>query len=187
MTVEGTVSGWVPPEYNYTAYDYDDCIGVSTSMSIQLFEDQTAPEIGLPTRTPDVNVQPYQDVRVSVNITEAGSGVQNSTLHYTTDNGTTWENVTMTFNQTASVYEATIPGQQAGTWVRFKISSTDYLDNDATLDGIEPYCTYQVVPELSSYLMLLLMLSTFAAVVVLGRKLLRDKSFKQFLSICRKE
>jgi hypothetical protein len=177
MTAEGMVSGWVPPEYNYTAYDYDDCIGVSTSVSIQLLEDQTTPEIGVPARTPDVDVQPYQDVRISVNITDAGSGVQNATLHYTTDNGTTWENVTMTFNQTASVYEATIPGQQAGIWVRFKISSLDCLDNEAVLDGVEPYCMYQVVPEVSSYPMLLLMLCTIAAAVVLVRKLLARQKF----------
>jgi hypothetical protein len=177
MTAEGMVSGWVPPEYNYTAYDYDDCIGVSTSVSIQLLEDQTTPEIGVPARTPDVDVQPYQDVRISVNITDAGSGVQNATLHYTTDNGTTWENVTIAFNQTASVYEATIPGQQAGIWVRFKISSLDCLDNEAVLDGVEPYCMYQVVPELSSYHTLLLMLSTIAAAVVLRRKLLARQKF----------
>jgi hypothetical protein len=171
ITAEGMISGSVWAHVNYTAYDYDDRIGATANFTIQLDEDKTAPEIGTPSRIPATDVQPYQDVRVSANVTDTESGVQNATLLYTTDSGTTWENRTMNFNQSTSLYEATIPGQQAGTWVEFKIAAYDCLGNNATLDGTEPYCAYQVMPEFPSLLILpLFMLATLLTVIVHRRK-----------------
>jgi hypothetical protein len=171
ITAEGMISGSVWAHVNYTAYDYDDRIGATANFTIQLDEDNTAPEIGTPSRIPDTDVQPYQDVRVSANVTDTESGVQNATLLYTTDNGTTWKNTTMNFNQSTSLYEATIPGQQAGIWVEFRIAACDHLGNNATLDGAEPYCAYQVMPEFLSLLILpLFMVATLATVIVYKRK-----------------
>jgi len=171
ITAEGMISGSVWAHVNYTAYDYDDRIGATANFTIQLDEDNTAPEIGTPSRMPDTDVQPYQDVRVSANVTDTESGVQNATLLYTTDNGTTWKNTTMNFNQSTSLYEATIPGQQAGIWVEFRIAACDHLGNNATLDGAEPYCAYQVMPEFLSLLILpLFMVATLATVIVYKRK-----------------
>ena len=77
----------------------------------------------------------------------------------------------MNFNQSISLYEATIPGQQAGTWVRFKIVAYDWAGNNSTRDGTEPCCVYQVIPEFPSFLILpLFMIATLLAVIIYRRK-----------------
>jgi hypothetical protein len=80
-------------------------------------------------------------------------------------------------NNTASnLYEATIPPQQAGTTVRFIIVAYDYAGNNATLDGTQPYCTYQVIPEFPPSLILpISMIATLLAVIVYRRKHQRDQ------------
>jgi len=113
VEVEGTILGSVEAHGNYTAYDYSDRIGATANFITELKEDNTIPTIENPSWKPSV-VQPYQGVEVSVNITEAESGVKNVTLLYTTNNGTTWENCTMnyeaSYNASTSLYKATIPG-----------------------------------------------------------------------------
>jgi outer membrane protein assembly factor BamB len=157
IVAEGKISGSVGPVLNYPAYDYTDRIGAAVNFSVTLNADNSAPTIGMPSRVPATVVQANQTVKVSVNVTDLQSGVQSVTLSYTTDNGTTWRNQTMNFNQTTSLYETTIPGQEAGTWVRFKITAVDNVGNSATLDGTQPYCTYQTVPEFSMLLFLIML------------------------------
>lgn len=133
--------------------------------------DSTPPTIGIPSRTPSGDVQPEQTVDISVDVTDVESGVKNVTLFYTINNGTSWENLPMNYNASTSLYEATILGQQAGTWVKFKIVAYDYAGNNSTKDGTEPYCIYQVVPEFPSFLILqLFMMATLVAVIVYRRK-----------------
>jgi hypothetical protein len=134
--------------------------------------DNTPPYIDTPSQNPPRdNVPPGQEVTVSVNVTDAESGVENVTLFYTIDNGTMWENRTMNLNSLPSLYDATIPGQPVGTWVKFKIVANDYAGNNATKDGTEPYCTYQVIPEFPSFLIMpLFMIATLLAVIVYRRK-----------------
>jgi len=170
ITVEGLISGSVWTHENYTAYDYNDTIGATSNFTITLKEDSSSPAIGTPSRVPDANVQPDQDVKVSANVTDPESGVQNVTLFYTIDNGTTWDNQTMNLNESTGLYEATIPGQQAGTWVRFKIFACDGVGNNATLDGTAPYSIYQVIPEFPSFLILLLFVMATPLAVALCRK-----------------
>jgi len=171
MEAEGMVSGSVEAHVNYTAYDYSDRIGATANFTIELKEDSNIPVIGIPSRVPEGDVQPGQEVKVSVNVTDAESGVKNVTLFYTINNGTSWENRTMDFNQSTSLYEATIPGQEAGTWVKFKIVAYDWAGNNSTRDGTEPCCVYQVIPEFPSFLILsLFMIATLLAVIICRRK-----------------
>jgi outer membrane protein assembly factor BamB len=171
IVAEGKISGSVGLVLNYPAYYYTDRIGAAVNFSIVLNVDNSAPTIGTPSLAPATAVQPYQPVKVSVNVTDTQSGVKNVTLSYTIDNGTTWQNQTMNFNQTASLYETTIPGQEAGTWVRFKITAVDNVGNNATLDGTWPYYTYQTVPEFSPLLFLTMLVTvTLLAVEILRRK-----------------
>jgi hypothetical protein len=171
IEVEGLVSGSVGANANYTSYDYIDRIGATVIFTMELEEDSDIPIIGIPTRDPAGDVQPYQEVKVSVNITDAESGVKNATLFFTINDGATWENQTMNYNQSTSLYEATILGQQAGTWVRFKIVAYDCVENNATRDGTEPYCVYQVIPEFPSALTLpLFMILTLATVLYVKKK-----------------
>ena len=140
----------------------------------ELPPDSTSPTIGIPSRTPEDDVLPEQPVNVSVNVTDSESGVKNVTLSYTINNGTSWENVTMNptinYNVSASLYEATIPGQQAETWVKFRMVAYDYAGNSATRDGTEPYCVYQVIPEFASALILPLLMIFTLTMVVLSTK-----------------
>jgi parallel beta-helix repeat protein len=132
--------------------------------------DKTYPSIETPSRTPDGDVLPEQSVKVSVNVTDASSNVKNATLSYTINDGATWTDLPM--NHTMSnLYEATIPPQQAGTTVRFKIIAYDHAGNNATLDGTQPYCVYQVIPEFPSSLALpIFMIITLLAAIAYKRK-----------------
>jgi parallel beta-helix repeat protein len=132
--------------------------------------DKAYPTIETPSRTPDGDVLPDQSVKVSVNVTDATSNVKNVTLSYTINDGETWTDLPM--NHTVSnLYEATIPPQQADTTVRFKIIAYDYAGNNATLDGTQPYCIYQVIPEFPSSLILpIFMIITLLAATAYKRK-----------------
>jgi hypothetical protein len=76
-----------------------------------------------------------------------------------------WNNVgkrSMSLNQTMRLYEVTIPGQQAGTWARFKIFVSDKVGNNVTLDEIQPHCIYQIVVESPSLIALPLFMTIIA-------------------------
>jgi hypothetical protein len=112
--------------------------------------DTTPPLIDVPTREPSGDVMPDQPVKVLVAVTDTESSVKNVTLSYTVNNGTSWFDIPMVYNETTSKYEATIPGQPINTLVRFKITAYDNYENNATRDGTEPYFTYKVIPEFPS-------------------------------------
>ena len=138
----------------------------------ELPSDSTSPTIGIPSRTPEDDVLPEQPVNVSVNVTDSESGVKNVTLSYTVNNETSWGNLTMNptinYNVSSSLYEATIPGQQAETWVKFRIVAYDYAGNSATRDGTKLPCVYQVIPEFAPALILPLLMIFTTTVVVLS-------------------
>jgi PKD repeat protein len=138
--------------------------------------DKIAPMIDIPSRIPDSDVQPDQEVRVSVNVTDSVSEVKNVTICYTINNGSTWENHPMSINLSTGLYEATIPGQLADTWVKYKIIAYDYAGNQATKDGTEPSCTYQVIPEFPTMIILPLFMVLCLITVALGE---RKKSLKK--------
>ncbi len=121
---------------------------------------------------PRENVQPNQNVTVSVNATDSQSGLRNVTLMYSFDNGTSWEtSQTMELNSSSNLFEGTIPGQPANTWVQFSIIAYDNAGNNATLEGTQPNSIYQVVPEFASILILpLFVLATLLTVIAYRRK-----------------
>jgi len=132
--------------------------------------DKSYPTVETPSRTPDGDVQPDQSVRVSVNVTDSTSRVKNVTLYYTINEGETWTELPMNHTD-LNLYEATIPPQEAHTTVRFKIVAYDHAGNNRTLDGTEPYCIYQVIPEFPPTLILpLLMILTLLAIIFYRRK-----------------
>lgn len=137
----------------------------------ELSPDSISPTMEIPSRTPEDDVLPDHPVNVSVNVTDSESGVKNVTLSCRINNGINWENLTMNptinYNASSSLYEVTIPGQEAETWVKFRIAAYDYAGNNATRDGTEPCCVYQVIPEFSSALVLpLLMVFTVIGVIM---------------------
>jgi uncharacterized protein YvpB len=174
IEVEGLVSGSVGARYNYTAYNYSDRIGARVNVTVQLGEDSTAPLISIPSRLPEGDVQPNQQVTVFVNVTDPESGVKNATLYYNLNYNQTWIAEPMSYNSTSCLYNATILGQPIGTYVRFKIVAYDKAGNNATRDGTEQYCTYQVIPEFPSSLILpLFMVLAIPAILYVKKKAIR--------------
>jgi len=131
--------------------------------------DKTAPSIDIPSREPSGDVQPDQSVKVSANVADFISQVKNVTLHYTINDGATWTSQPMNPNPSTNLYEATIPSQEAGTWVRFKIVAYDNAGNEATLDGTEPYCKYPVIPEFPSAIILPLFIALTILTTILTK------------------
>lgn len=143
--------------------------------TIDGFFDMNTPIIGIPTRIPSDQVLPNQSVKVSVNVTDSASGVKNVTLLYITNNSLTWKQLVMNPNSSISFY-ATIPEQQAETWVKFKIIAYDYAENLQIKNGEESYCTYWVVPEFSRITILLLfMVLTIFAIALSDKILVKEK------------
>jgi len=121
--------------------------------------DKTAPEIGVQFRIPDGDVLPEQSVRILANISDAISRVKSVVLSYTANNGTSWTDIPMNYNFSSGLYETTIPSQQAGTWVKYKITAYDNAGNYLTSNGTEPYFVYFVTKEFPSVTVLLLMIA----------------------------
>ena len=137
--------------------------------------DIAPPTVGVPTRNPPGNPEAQQEVRVSVNVADSISGVKNVTLFYTTSNWTASNNLPMTHNTSTGLYETIIPGQPAGTFVKFKILAYDSSENNATREEPELYFVYDVIPEFPSFLILpLFMIATLLAVKVYRRKQSQD-------------
>mgnify|MGYP001062834436 CR=1 FL=1 len=110
-------------------------------------EDVTPPDIGVPTQDPSSDmVMPYQNVTISVNVTDTESGVKNATLHYNINSSATWITLVMSYNSTSSLYYATIPGQPEETLVKYKIMAYDNAGTVAVKDNDGQYYVYTVIP-----------------------------------------
>ena len=142
-------------------------------MGPQPVSDSTPPSIGEPYQDPPSNsVLEYGQVRVSVNVTDAESGVENVILSYTVNDGSSWNPLTMTYNFSSSLYETTIPGKPYGTLVKYSITASDFGGNDATNDNAGEYFVYDVIPEFPSFLLTsIVMLAILLAALVRRRKL----------------
>lgn len=147
---------------------------VSGTYSDSVILDTTDPKIEMPSRTPAGDVQPNQAVLISVSIMDTTSGIKNATAQYTTTNGTTWISMPMNYNFSTSSYEATVPGQMAGTWIKYIIIAYDSAENQGVNDNAGEYFVYQVVPEFSLILSLLVFaLLTTLVLITAKKKLLR--------------
>lgn len=137
------------------------------------FIDNIPPAVSAPVQSPPENVLAYQNVTVTVNVTDFGSGVSNVALSYTIDNGTSWKilNMTETFQ---NVYQTTIPGYEDHTFVMYKIIASDNSGNQALNNNNGYYYVYNVIPEFQNPALTLLTLMTLtSAIVAYKRKLLR--------------
>jgi parallel beta-helix repeat protein len=167
-----TLTG-LPPNIKYftvVAYDVEsDGINDLFEGHESWYVDLAPPAIGIPSRTPAGDVVAWQNVKVSVNVTDDVSGIQNVTLYYTTNNGTTWQGpYLMSYNYSANSYEDTIYGQYGGTWVKFEIIAYDHLGYSTTLDGTHSYCTYYVIiPEYPQTAILPLLMAMTLLIIII--------------------
>jgi len=164
-------------EYADYAIILNACVYLGPQVPFPMGENDTAPpEISVLTRTPAGEVPEYQDVTVSVNITDSGGGVKNATLQYSPSNGTEWLDVLMALNMSGYTnslsvsYYGVIPGQSNCTWIHFRVVAYDYAWNTGSRDGEAPYCPYHVVPEFPSAITLSLFMTLFIVATVFARK-----------------
>jgi len=164
---EGVIEGsvWEKPDVG-PSYDYQDRIGGFNTTPITVLADETLPTIGEPIQEPSDAVTPDDNVTISVNVTDTESGVKNVTLFYNLNNGTLWTPLPMNFNSTSSFYEAPIPEQPAGTWVKYKITSYDKAGNFAEQDNNKNYFVYQVIPEFTSIIIVLFLVISMISVAL---------------------
>jgi hypothetical protein len=106
--------------------------------------DLTKPVFSVPVRAPAAEVQPHEPVRISVNVTDEVSGIQNVTLQYSLDSGVTWIAEAMALNVSTGLYEAGIPGQPAGTLVKYRLTACDWAGNNAVRPDSGQNYSYQV-------------------------------------------
>jgi hypothetical protein len=109
--------------------------------------DTNPPTIKTPFQQPEPDkVMPDQAVTVYVNVTDMESGVKNVILSYTTNGGATWTNLTMLYNATSMLYQATIPAFPSGTTICYKVIAYDNADNVAINDNAGQYYCYTINP-----------------------------------------
>jgi len=147
---------------NISPESYDDTILDTTSPDMSnLQQDPSGREI-----------QPNQAMIVSVDVTDAQSGVNHVTLSYrTSSDNVMWSNwIGVTMNKLAgNTWSATIPGFGPQTHVQYKISAYDNANNMATTP-IGAYYYFLVVPEFPAFVTLLLLMALTALAFILAKK-----------------
>jgi hypothetical protein len=123
-------------------------------------------------RIPSGDADPGQEVKISANVTDVGSGVKNVYLYYTVNNGSSWEtHRTMSYDAATGYYETTIPGQPVSTWVKYQIAAYDKAGNSRTEDNAGQYYSYKTIPEFHT----LAILSLFMIIMLLAVIFCRSK------------
>jgi hypothetical protein len=152
----------------YQIEDNAKLVSIIYSNSITL--DTESPIIGITFRTPSGDVQPDQQVKVSVNVTDSGSGVKSVRLRYHTSADSLWFDFPMSLSSGTGFYEYTIPGKQANTLVEYEITAGDYAGNEKNGNMAGQYYVYRVVPEFLSLLILPLFIATTFLATCMYRK-----------------
>jgi hypothetical protein len=143
-----------------------------------VYLDTNAPDIQTPTRYPTGDIQLGQAVKISVNLTDSGSGVKEAILRYSLNNGTSWTNVTMNYNSTSGLYERTIPAQSTNLTVKYAISASDNVDNNAVQDNSGMYYSYPVIPVIPEFPSMIL-LATFMLLTQTATILIKKRGKKR--------
>jgi hypothetical protein len=111
-------------------------------------------------------------VEVFANVTDDLSGVRQVVLNYTID-GSAPYSVVMS-NLQGNRYNATIPAFAHGTHVTYVVVAEDFVNNSVTTQSMGYDYGYEVIPELpTSLLLLVLMIATLLSVIVYRRHALR--------------
>jgi WD40 repeat protein len=129
--------------------------------SLYLFKmmvDATPPAINEITQQPDKdNVYPNNTVNVFANVTDDLSGVQRVTLNFTTGNGTWFTMLMEPYSR--DIWNGTIPAFPHGTTITYIIIAEDNANNTITSQELGYTLQYNVIPELTAVLALLLFMA----------------------------
>lgn len=149
-----------------------DIVGDYVEVGLE-FEDYNAPVINDVRFKIDPFLNTHEKVLVSVHVEDEETNLANVTLVYSTDDGTTWEKITM-YNTGQNMYENSIPGQSDGTKVRFYIVAEDKCGNTAESE----YYAYTVgegVVLINNMIVITALVLVFAALIWVIIKVLWDK------------
>jgi parallel beta-helix repeat protein len=142
------------------------------TMWVNVSADTTKPSIGTVSQVPTVPIDGV-NVTITVNVTDAESGVCNVTISYKANSGL-WTNVSM--SKTGNTWEGKIPGLPYGTNVTYKIIAYDNAGNFAVDDNAGRYYVYTVVPEFPAVIVLPLFIIATLVAVFLGKRERTPKS-----------
>ncbi len=155
MTYNTLTTLWetnIPPAANNTILEYyvnvtdqEGHIVTSSIYSNTLLSQP--PEILTVTRSP-TNPFPVDTVNITVKVQD-DHGIQNVTLRYSTNNGTTWTNVTMIYDSTNDEWQGTIPPQANNTYVTYQIYVQD-VEGNTIISGYYNYRVLLRVPQILS-------------------------------------
>jgi hypothetical protein len=101
-------------------------------------DDKTPPIIQNITQDPASNIATNQKTTIGANVADRDTAVALVLLSYSTDNGQTWQNITMC-SQNKLYFQASIPGFPAGTVVTYSIMAYDYIANCAIIKDAGDY------------------------------------------------
>lgn len=138
---------------------------VSPAFTAEVVLDTNPASIRSVLQMPEKEIQPYQDVGIAVNVTDQLSGVSEVILAYSLNYSATWTHLPMYFCR-IDLYQAVIPGQSIETSVQYRIVACDCAGNQAIDDNNGYNYAYIVVPELSPFSMLLLLVISTALVCI---------------------
>lgn len=176
-SVHGAFIGYVSMEGTWTLsikLKDDDPLLTPIAFEVYSSYDITKPSIDTPHQEPEI-VMPYQNVTISANVTDTESGIAGVILSYSTDNGTTWNNITMT-HEIGDAYVHQIPGFSEGTHVWYKVIAYDNAGNVETNDNLGQYYVYTAIPEFPTLISFLITAFTMITVVMF----LKFKSEKRY-------
>ncbi|MFW9806739.1 MAG: hypothetical protein ACFFFK_08430 [Candidatus Thorarchaeota archaeon] len=124
--------------YTLTVYAVQDLpYGASQSITINVAQVGAGPSISQPSTDPEVP-RANEDFEVTVQVTST-LGVDYVILQYSTTNGTSWDNVTMTETAVTDYYSGTIPGFANDVEVLWRI-----VAGDASGESLSPIQSYVV-------------------------------------------
>jgi len=132
--------------------------------------DNTPPDITEVSQIPSQhNVLTEDTVRINATVIDELSGVKLVNLNYTSGDGL-WVAVDMT-NLQGNIWNATIPSFPYDTSVTYRIVAEDNMDNPITTEDLGYDHQYTVIPEFSTWTILLIfMLATLLVIAVYQRK-----------------
>ncbi|MEE8632783.1 MAG: hypothetical protein V3T10_05715 [Candidatus Bathyarchaeia archaeon] len=166
VTENTTLLGLTEGPHNIIVYANDTAGKMESSSKIFFKVDTVNPSILGSTQTPNEdNVQPYDSVKVNVTLTDDLSGIRQATLNYTSGNGT-WITTAMT-NLEGDIWNSTIPPFPYGTNITYYVRAQDKAGNAVTSDDLGFTYEYHVIPEASSIMFMITLITTTLLPVLL--------------------
>lgn len=120
---------------------------IKTGGILWIKADNTAPIIDVPVQEPLPDaVWEWDWVKVSVNVTDVGSGIAKVILSWKFSNETVWQNTTM-INSGGETFTEYIPGYGGGNYISYRILAYDKTGNEAIRDHGGRYYVYYIIAE----------------------------------------